>query len=440
MTETFADDVRRGLTAPRKHLPPKYFYDDLGSALFEAICELPEYYLTRTEADILERYAGDMVGPSTGRSKSSNSAAAAREKRVRSSTPRWPRRNASPTTRSTFRRARSSLRPKRSWRPTTSFRSPRTRAITWRCSRRRACVRPSASSRSFWASNIGNYEPGAAVRLLRAMSDAFKPGDALLLGTDLKKDASLLELAYNDPTGVTAAFDKNVLGRINRELGGRFDLDAFDFAARYDRTRGSVDSFLIANRGMTVPIERLSLDVRFRVAETIHTESSYKFDAEDIATLARRAGFSSRARGPTARGASPCRCYSWRRVAAPCVGSGLRRRIPPNSRRRGASRRAALRAGCRTGRRHARTAGNDLRGVDGRLGRRLAASSSRAASTSIPCSTAVPVPRSLASRALPCRSGRFRNRPACAPRASEAFRRSAFVAACKSRTLRSAER
>jgi L-histidine N-alpha-methyltransferase len=143
----------------------------------------------------------------------------------------------------------------------------------------------------FLGSNIGNYEPDAAVRLLRAMSDAFKPGDGLLLGTDLKKDASLLELAYNDPTGVTAAFDKNVLGRINRELGGSFDLDAFDFSARYDRARGSVDSFLIAMRGMRVSIERLDLEVRFHAAETIHTESSYKFDTDDVAMLATRAGF-----------------------------------------------------------------------------------------------------------------------------------------------------
>ncbi|MBD5653661.1 MAG: L-histidine N(alpha)-methyltransferase, partial [Candidatus Eremiobacteraeota bacterium] len=143
----------------------------------------------------------------------------------------------------------------------------------------------------FLGSNIGNYEPTAAVRLLRAMSDAFKPGDALLLGYDLKKEAALLELAYNDPTGVTAAFDKNLLGRINRELGGAFDLDGFDFSARYDNARGSVDSFLVARRGMNVPIEHLDLRVRFRVAETIHTESSYKFDEADIARLAERAGF-----------------------------------------------------------------------------------------------------------------------------------------------------
>jgi uncharacterized SAM-dependent methyltransferase len=143
----------------------------------------------------------------------------------------------------------------------------------------------------FLGSNIGNYEPQDAVALLRAMSASFKPGDGLLLGTDLKKESAILERAYNDPTGVTAAFDKNVLARINRELGGSFDLDAFSFAARYDAMRGSVDSYLIAQRGMTVPIADLGLDVRFSVAETIHTESSYKFAPGDIEALATKSGF-----------------------------------------------------------------------------------------------------------------------------------------------------
>ena len=98
--------------------------------------------------------------------------------------------------------------------------------------------------------------------LLRAIAAAFKPGDALLLGTDLKKDAATLELAYNDPTGVTAAFNKNLLARINRELGGHFDLDAFEHVARYDAERGAVDSFLSAQRGMTVAIDALGMEVR----------------------------------------------------------------------------------------------------------------------------------------------------------------------------------
>jgi dimethylhistidine N-methyltransferase len=143
----------------------------------------------------------------------------------------------------------------------------------------------------FLGSNIGNYEPVAAAQLLGAMSAAFKPGDGLLLGTDLKKDAAALELAYNDPTGVTAAFDKNILARINRELGGHFDLDAFEHVARYDAARGAIDSFLTAQRGMRVAIDDIDTEVSLRVAETIHTESSYKFDEADIARMAAAGGF-----------------------------------------------------------------------------------------------------------------------------------------------------
>jgi L-histidine Nalpha-methyltransferase len=143
----------------------------------------------------------------------------------------------------------------------------------------------------FLGSNVGNYEPDEAEALLRAMSAAFKPGDALLLGTDLKKSSKVLELAYNDPTGVTAAFDKNLLGRINRELGGHFDLDAFDHVARYDAVRGVVESFLVARRGQTVPIAALGMEARFVASETIHTESSYKFAADDVIRLAARSGF-----------------------------------------------------------------------------------------------------------------------------------------------------
>ena len=143
----------------------------------------------------------------------------------------------------------------------------------------------------FLGSNVGNYEPHEARALLRAMSASFKPDDGLLLGVDLKKDAAVLELAYNDPTGVTAAFDKNVLGRINRELGGHFDLDGFRHVARYNAERGAVESFLIAERGQRVTIDALGMEVPFTIAETIHTESSYKYDVADVERLAADSGF-----------------------------------------------------------------------------------------------------------------------------------------------------
>jgi dimethylhistidine N-methyltransferase len=289
--ESFAEDVRDGLTADPKHLAPKYFYDGLGSALFEAICELPEYYLTRAETEILETSAAEMVaaleGPidivefgsgSARKTRILIEAALAAQGKVEY--------RPIDISASALIASASTLAAEYPGLSVSAYASDYVevlRSAQLRTSRRVLGL--------FLGSNIGNYEPAQARRLLRAMSDSFKPGDAILLGADLKKDPAVLERAYNDPTGVTAAFDKNLLARINRELGGGFDLDAFEHVARYDASRGSVDSFLVAQRGMTVPIERLGIDVRLNASETIHTESSHKFDAGDIASLAASSGF-----------------------------------------------------------------------------------------------------------------------------------------------------
>ena len=117
------------------------------------------------------------------------------------------------------------------------------------------------------------------------------PGDALLLGTDLKKPASVLVPAYDDPLGVTAAFNRNVLSRINRELGGGFDLREFRHLARWNEGEGRIEMHLESRRAQTVPIRSLNLEVRFEAGETIHTESSHKFDVEQVAALAAETGF-----------------------------------------------------------------------------------------------------------------------------------------------------
>jgi dimethylhistidine N-methyltransferase len=287
----FAEDVRAGLLAPVKQLPPKYFYDALGSALFEAICELPEYYLTRVESEILERSATEMIaalpGPlelvefgsgSARKTRALIAAAIAAQGDVGY--------HPIDISESALVASSSALVgefPELSIRAFASDYFDVLENARLRTSRRVLAL--------FLGSNIGNYEPSAAMELLRAMSAAFKPGDGLLLGTDLRKDAAVLERAYNDPTGVTAAFDKNVLGRINRELGGHFDLDAFEHVARYDALRGVVESFLLARRSMRVAIDDAQIEVAFRATEAIHTESSYKFDSDSIARLAAGSGF-----------------------------------------------------------------------------------------------------------------------------------------------------
>ena len=289
--DSFGDDVRAGLCAPRKYLMPKYFYDELGSALFEAICALPEYDLTRTEADILERFAPEMSAAlgepveivefgsgSARKTRALLAAALARQERVS-----YHPIDISP---SALLASSAALVAEYERLDVTAYASDYFDVL--------ASARLSTNGRVlalFLGSNIGNYDPVAANTLLRAIATAFKPGDALLLGTDLKKDAAALELAYNDPTGVTAAFNKNLLARINRELGGHFDLDAFEHVARYDATRGAVDSFLTAQRGMTVAIDALEMEVRLTAAETIHTESSYKFNERDIEAMATDGGF-----------------------------------------------------------------------------------------------------------------------------------------------------
>jgi dimethylhistidine N-methyltransferase len=287
----FADDVRTGLGAEQKYLQPKYFYDDLGSALFEAICELPEYYLTRAETEILERYAGEMVGALEGPLEIVEfGSGSARKTRilvgaalaVQSELCYRPI-DISP---SALTASASALIGEYERLHVSAFASDYVEVLE--SARLRTSNRVLAL---FLGSNVGNYEPAAAAKLLRAMSSSFKPGDGLLLGTDLKKDAAVLERAYNDPTGVTAAFDKNLLGRINRELEGGFDLDAFRHTARYDGGRGCVESFLVAERGMNVPIPGAGINVHLGAREAIHTESSYKFDLADITRLARESGF-----------------------------------------------------------------------------------------------------------------------------------------------------
>jgi dimethylhistidine N-methyltransferase len=291
LAASFADDVRAGLTAREKYLAPKYFYDPLGSALFEAICELPEYYLTRAEAEILERFAPEMIAAAGGPIELVEfGSGSARKTRVlvKAALDAQVDLTYHPIdiSSSALLAASSALVGEFARLTVSAFASDYFDVLA--NARLRTSKRVLAL---FLGSNIGNYEPQDAIALLRAMSASFKAGDGLLLGTDLKKETSILERAYNDPTGVTAAFDKNVLARINRELGGSFDLDAFSFAARYDAVRGSVDSYLIAQRGMRVPIAELALDVRFSVAETIHTESSYKFAPDDVAALAAQSGF-----------------------------------------------------------------------------------------------------------------------------------------------------
>lgn len=289
-TASFADDVLAGLCASRKHLPSKYFYDELGSVLFDAITVLPEYYLTRVETEILREWGWEMVralgNPVEFVELGSGSAV---------------------KTRILIEEA---LRVQRSLRYSPIDISGEALAASaqslvgaypalavagyvgdyFTILREPLLRRENKVLAMFMGSNIGNYEPPVAIELLTAIARWLKPGDGLLLGTDRKKDPGTLQRAYDDPTGVTAAFNKNLLARINRELGGTFDLRDFTHVAVYDEERGCVDSSLVAGRAHDVRIQQLGIAVSFAKGEGIHTESSYKYSSDDLAALGAAAG------------------------------------------------------------------------------------------------------------------------------------------------------
>jgi dimethylhistidine N-methyltransferase len=288
---TFAEDVRAGLGARPYSLSPKYFYDDLGSSLFEAICRLPEYYLTRVERDLLASYGREIVGSLRGPLElvELGSGSALKTKLIIEAILEQQRRlTYHPIDISPDALVESSLG---------LLAANENLQISAYASDYNALLRErQLGTRDrvlalFLGSNIGNFQPSEARVLLELLAGALRSGDAVLVGYDLKKDAQILEAAYSDPTGVTAAFNKNLLGRINRELDADFDLDAFGFRATYDAARGAVDSFLVSERRQNVRVGAADLMVPFSVGEPIHTESSYKFAREELIELARRCGF-----------------------------------------------------------------------------------------------------------------------------------------------------
>ena len=291
-THSFADDVREGLSADHKHLSSKYFYDALGSALFDAITYLPEYYLTRAETEILRDWGWEIVRvldePIEFLELGSGSATKTRilieeALRVQSDLRYSPIDISADALRSSSSILVDSY-------PQLSVRAYAGDYFTVLASKAVRFDRRALAM--LMGSNIGNYTPEAAGALVALVGAVLRPGDGLLIGVDRKKDSGTLELAYDDPAGVTAAFDRNILGRINRELGGTFELRNFDHVARYNDRRGCVESFLQSRFAQRVRIEALDMEVRLSAGERIHTESSYKFDAQDIGRLAHETGFS----------------------------------------------------------------------------------------------------------------------------------------------------
>ena len=297
--DEFAADVRAGLMARPKALPPKYFYDDLGSKLFEAICRLPEYYLTRAESEILSRDAEAIVESTDGPARLIDLGSGSAEKTrylIDALFARQPELHYLPVDISPASLEASSRELLKTY--------PDLRVTAYVADYFTALAALAAAGKSkqdyrrtivlFLGSNIGNFDERESRDFLRAVRGVLAAGDALLLGADLKKPAGLLIPAYDDALGVTAAFNLNLLARINRELGGDFDLKQFAHRAVYNDRQGRVEMHLVSRAPQAVRLAALDLEVHFEAGETIHTENSYKFDAEQLAALARDTGYDLR--------------------------------------------------------------------------------------------------------------------------------------------------
>jgi dimethylhistidine N-methyltransferase len=274
------EDAIAGLSLPQKALPPKYFYDDAGSELFERICRLPEYYLTRAELALtrlhlasIARFAGkgcELIEYGSGESLKT----------------RLLIRALRPTTylpvdisEAALRGAEARLKREFPWLRILPVNADFSRPLDLPAARGRRVV-------YFPGSTIGNLVPEEAHAFL-----SMSRGQAarMLVGVDLRKDANVLHAAYNDARGVTAAFNLNVLARLNRELGADFDLRGFAHYAFYNAPLGRIEMHLVSLKKQAVRIGRHRF--AFDAGESIHTENSYKYSVAQFRALAQRAGF-----------------------------------------------------------------------------------------------------------------------------------------------------
>jgi dimethylhistidine N-methyltransferase len=288
----FADAVRDGLTkAGQKELPSKYLYDEVGSALFETICVLPEYGLTRADARLLETHAREIVerlprpisvaelGSGTGKKTRWVLEALSRRQR----TFYYPI-EISPSALAACEKELGQI----DLVSVVGFEQTYLDGL-------RAVAKNRDSQEHllvlFLGSTIGNFDREMGDEFLREVRDILRRGDTLLLGTDLEKDIETQILAYDDAAGVTAAFNKNLLARINRELGADFDLSQFHHEARWNRDERRIEMHLRSMRAQSVTIPAALTRVDFAEGETIWTESSHKYRAADVLEMAKRTGF-----------------------------------------------------------------------------------------------------------------------------------------------------
>lgn len=285
----FLRDIRSGLEARPRHLSCCYFYDQQGSLLFEAICDLPEYYLTRAEREILQTHAGEIAagfpqGATLIELGSGNAA------KTRLLIEAFLHKQAEllyvpiDICRAMLEESAIGLLH--------DYQGLQIQAVA--AEYQEALALPEDARRSrliLWlGSNIGNLDRTEAAGFLARIRATMTSQDRLLVGIDLRKDRSILEPAYDDAQGVTAEFNLNLLARINRELNGHFDVGAFKHRAIYSEEQGRIEMYLVSTRAQQVRIDDLDLAISLDRDEAIHTENSYKYSLEEIRQLAEAAG------------------------------------------------------------------------------------------------------------------------------------------------------
>ena len=285
--ESFRDAVFAGLGREPKTLPCKFFYDARGSALFEGICEVPEYYLTRTEIGILEDYAGEIARHIGAHCRLIElGSGSSRKVRILLEALETPAAYVPvDISRDYLREAAARL--------AADFPDLSVVAVCADYTRPFALPPlpgpPGKRVGFFPGSTIGNFEPEAVVRFLAHCAELLGPAAEMLIGVDQKKDPAILDAAYNDRAGLNAAFNLNLLARINRELGGDLDVAGFEHLAFYNEEAGRMELYLKSLRDQTATIA--GRHFRFAEGERIHTENSYKYAIPEFHTLAARAGF-----------------------------------------------------------------------------------------------------------------------------------------------------
>jgi dimethylhistidine N-methyltransferase len=281
----FFVEVIDGLLHRPRSIPPKFFYNERGSQLFEQITGLPEYYLTRTEQGILEKNAEE-IARIVGRNCLLIEPGSGNCEKVRLLLDALQPQTYVPMdiSRDHLRKAAVNLSADYPWLDVHASCIDFTQPLDLSF-----CPPDSQRVAFFPGSSIGNFEPDSATRFLAQVADVVGPGGGMLIGVDLKKDRCILDAAYNDTTGITAQFNLNLLQRINSELNADFDLNHFTHHAFYNEQKGRIEMHLISQLRQAVHIGQHT--IKFTKGESIHTENSYKYTIEEFQALAIRAGF-----------------------------------------------------------------------------------------------------------------------------------------------------